>query len=190
MSEGDFKADWVRHFRKVPPLGYVLRERFHSRWVRFHALPKSKRYADCQIEHFCILRRFERLGSSLFGDGQRLWLVTCKLKATGEVEGALKVAGVTRALPFQFAVRQEDFNDTLVDLQVFALETNWKSNAFELLVGEIAADRMNAIWFDPITGRVFAPYDGGFDLILESRFRAVSLAWRFRLWMSEREDML
>ena len=190
MSVRSFETDWSVRSGKTPPFGYILRDRFYGRWTRFHALPKSKRYADSLTERECILRRAERIGNALFGQERMLWLATCEFKSPNEAERETQVPGFPQPIPFQHSLKDFKDEDGPSDWQVHALETSWNFGAFKTLFGELAEGRASAVWFDPATGRVLAPYDGGFDLILESRFRAAYLSERFRTWMSERKDRL
>jgi hypothetical protein len=61
---------WQKTFSKIPPLGHVLREKFGNRWIRFHSLPESKRYADNDAEMAIILDRADILAKEILGENQ------------------------------------------------------------------------------------------------------------------------
>ena len=49
----EFKSFWRNHYGECPPLGHRLRDAFVDRWVRFHSLPESKRYAVYCRDVYC-----------------------------------------------------------------------------------------------------------------------------------------
>ncbi|WP_456154331.1 DUF3885 domain-containing protein [Sphingomonas aurantiaca] len=67
----------------------MLRNRAGSPWVRFHALPGSKRYADDQAERNIILSRAYALGDELLGVDQCCWVVEAE---TGDPSAPSEVA--------------------------------------------------------------------------------------------------
>ena len=48
---------WARAWGDCRPVSYELRGCLHDRWVRFHSLPGSKRYADNEEEYAELIRR-------------------------------------------------------------------------------------------------------------------------------------
>jgi hypothetical protein len=54
----------------------------------------------------------------------------------------------------------------------------------------IAEDRLRALWLETNSGEIYAPYDGGADLILADPGRRDALAGRYRDWLSARPDGL
>lgn len=53
----DFEAAWETHWPTCRPIGDELRGCAARRWVRFHSLPGSKRYADDEAEYAELLSR-------------------------------------------------------------------------------------------------------------------------------------
>lgn len=53
-----------------------------------------------------------------------------------------------------------------------------------------AEDRLRAAWLGTSSGEVFAPYDGGVDLILANEGRRDALAGKYGDWLSGRPDGL
>lgn len=170
-----FKADWNRCFGAVAPLGWVLRYALWARWVRFHALPDSKRYPDDGVELGIVLRRGNALCSHFFGEGRLLWLVSTRDHPATERFG-LKAGprGAEDGMRWRARVGQ-----------VF-----WRPGEMDDLWTAIADDKARALLFDPQQGRVFAPYDGGFDLVLENAEAVASAREAFADWLSPREDGL
>ena len=64
------------------------------------------------------------------------------------------------------------------------------AGAFDTLLDAIAADVQRALWVSARSGAVFAPYDGGADLIVPSEVERDALAETFAAWRSPRPDGL
>jgi hypothetical protein len=88
-SVTEFRRDWARYYPASLPLGWVLRRRLNAPWVRFHALPGSKRYADDQAERNTILSRAYALGDKLLGVDQCCWVIEAE---TGDTSAPSEVA--------------------------------------------------------------------------------------------------
>ncbi|MGW1610935.1 DUF3885 domain-containing protein [Streptomyces sp. NPDC002285] len=60
--DGDrLSALWQQQFPKVPPIAHELRAAYSDRWVRFHSLPRSKRYPETEEEYAIVLHRYNTL---------------------------------------------------------------------------------------------------------------------------------
>lgn len=67
---------WKRHHADLPPLSDYLFKVINERWVRFHALPDTKRYATSERECDVIRKRAQVLGDAVLGEGQPCLVVT------------------------------------------------------------------------------------------------------------------
>lgn len=171
-----FSDDWRRSYGDAPPLGYILREQFSPRWARLHALPHSKRYAESQEESALILQRANALATDLFGHDGPCWMV----------QACAADDAPDPALSFSYAFDNDDMH-----WRVFAQDVTFQAGSFDsnfLRIAEDAAPR--TLWFSARDGRVFAPYDGGFDLILETGNAAADFKRRYHFWRSPRADGL
>lgn len=186
MSCTSFAHDWQNHFPKAPPLNYLLRTRYPKLWTRFHALPESKRYAETQVERKIILDRAVEIAGYLFGNGQEIWVATCRLNYESSPGTTTKILPrLATALGFEFSRDESVFFEEPVEVEVSAVKAVWQPCQFDMLLGEIAENRENAIWFDPVSGRILAPYDGGFDIFLENGQLVADIEHEFGLWMSD-----
>lgn len=188
-----FKEEWDRHFSNVPPLGFVLRTRYPHRWTRFHALPKSKRFAENSFERRIIRNRADVLAQNLFQHDQDLWLVSCEFENLKTTASKLHSAGIESGLEFQgqFHIRPVgNFFEEATKLSIYARKVVWDVQAFSDLLLRVADDKTRALWFSPRIGRVFAPYDGGFDLLFETNFRVKSFEMRHRSWLPDLDSKL
>src|SRR5215813_15503739 len=84
-----FQTEWLRHHEGRQPIGWMLRESGLP-WVRFHALPGSKRYAENEDERQTIIFRANVLGDRLLCAGTPCWLVEVR---TEEAQGVGSYAG-------------------------------------------------------------------------------------------------
>lgn len=191
MNDLDFRKDWESSFGDIPPLGYLLRYRRPEQWTRFHALPESKRSAETQAERRIILDRATEIAEFLFGSKQDVWLATCSLTYAGERRAKQKrLVGVEAPLPLVFSRDESRFFEDQVQVEAYADRTIWRSGHQDALLTKIAEDRENALWFAPCSGRVFAPYDGGFDIVVENRQMVGRAEEKYRAWMSELDSKL
>lgn len=170
---------WRSRFADLEPLGWRLRAALPERWLRVHALPGSKRYADTEAERQEIRTRARALASVVLGEGP-VWLLVLEERGVPE----LPALGLAPALRFEA--------DAPADAPriYLAAKAPWRGPAFEALVEAIADDRCRALWLEPATGELLAPYDGGFDLILADGRRRDALAARWAGWLSSRPDGL
>ena len=58
-----FVRFWNTVYGGVLPLGYHLRTEFAERWLRFHSLPFSKRYARSDDEYAVVFERQNAVAS-------------------------------------------------------------------------------------------------------------------------------
>lgn len=63
-------------------------------------------------------------------------------------------------------------------------EFSWNADSAAQALKAIADDTLRVTWVDPSFGEVFAPYDGGTDMILASEARVQELRQRYPSWMS------
>lgn len=176
-----FEARFRSCFGATPPLGYCLRADHATRWLRLHSLPASKRYADTDAERAEVRHRAFTAAAAVLRDA--IWIVT----PAYELETVRRLAP---GLTFTPAGRYEH---PLLDepLDAHAAPTPWPHPDSAALVDEIASDATRALWFCAATGEVFAPYDGGIDLLAATPARAAALRATFPPdWFSRRPDGL
>ncbi len=172
-----FRSQWSAAFGDALPLGHILRVTHSDRWARFHALPEAKRFATTPSETAEILSRANALAASLFSDGAPIWLARCRFPG-----GPLEPVATPQYEQFDPATKG------LVEVQAEML--NWTPGAFDSDIRAVAADEDRVLFFDPETQRVFAPYEGGFDLFDPDPVRIANRRAQFADWLSRRDDGL
>lgn len=172
---------WFReHFGATAPVGYCLRVDHHERWLRLHSLPASKRYAEDDSERAEVRQRASAAASEVLPTGSPVWLVVPAFEH--EIQGL--------SLTFEDGGRYEHerFEEPL---HVRVAQTIWPHAGFDQLIDEVARDALRAVWFSIASGEVFAPYDGGVDLIAASEKRAAALRQVFPSnWFSNHAEGL
>ncbi|TCM18973.1 hypothetical protein EDF56_104508 [Novosphingobium sp. PhB165] len=174
-TQGSFLKHWIRAHPEVEPMGWKLRETAVP-WVRFHALPGAKRYAENAAERAIILSRANALGTALLSAGMLCWIVQAR---ADEAEGHGEFIG---------SYEEEEYEPVW---RYYVREQEWISGAFDAEIAAVADDGpAYVLWISRETGGIFAPYDGGFDLFPSSDGDVEHLRTTYRDWLSDREDGL
>lgn len=185
---------WRTSFNDVPPISDELKHLFQSRWVRFHSLPESKRYPDCESEYQEILFRHHHLIENVCDSPSDLIVV------------------------FQEYSDQQNFEqfpDSLIDF--FPLLQHWKTVLNEKLLSDeenfyshfyvqkidyflnkqkisnllrqIADAEMYSVMLIDLNSKVvFHPYDGGIDIIVETEQERNQLKAQYSHWLSKHPE--
>lgn len=179
MSSEIFRAEWTHHHNGLPPVAWLLRKSPALPWVRFHALPESKRYAENEAETQEILRRANLLADSTLGHQASCWLVTASY---------FHVDADPDPDPDPMSVWQIADPDDLDGKGVWRFHATpviWRRRESDALLLEIADDRsFSILWLNRLSGAIFAPYDGGFDLFPGSSAQVAALRARYSDWLS------
>jgi hypothetical protein len=68
--------------------------------------------------------------------------------------------------------------------------TTWRRGAFDAFITAVADDSVSGLVVSLETGAVYAPYDGGADLLFPSSWERDLAHERYADWRSAREDGL
>ncbi len=185
MTPEEFRQYWETTYPTCPPVGYVLRQRYSERWLRIHTLPASKRYAESEPEYHDILRRHNTVLTDTLGCGRTFVLVT-----TGYADSAipasrpLEVAGHDLSSRHVLSIRMED--DVIPPYWHFFMDAlHWEPGMGDPLLRQIADDMVRNVLFVSVERQcVYAPYDGGADIILPSASDRDALRHRYIDWLS------
>ena len=165
---------WHSFYEKRVPIAYLLRPQLPDLWFRIHSLPQSKRYAENELETQEILRRHNAVAEEVLGtENECIWFAPDyalqKYSSTfAEFSGNL------------FCRYEEDAPITL-----FAAQTVWRPRRFDAILRLVADDVVRyVLWMNIESGEIFAPYDGGADLFLNSTLRRDELREQFKDWLS------
>ncbi len=183
-----FETEWNQRYGEYRPVGFALRIGGARHWVRFHALPESKRYAETEAERAVVLARMNTLAMAVLGNAS-CWIVQATYRdpeaETDKVEHLWPPA-VTLHLPVAFQFEGSDDEACGEGLWiVHALECRWATGRFDQTLEAIADDTAaKTLWMSRSTGAVFAPYDGGADLFLPTAAEVDRLKVSHSDWLS------
>lgn len=187
MSE--FASNWARFHPNGPPVAHILREAERETWVRFHSLPRSKRYATSQRENWTVLDRANKLASRVLGENASCWLVQAE-PDYGDAANDADTYGTVAEHRLEFEFEHPPLEDDCA-YRIFAAPVTWVAGAFNGLISKRADDALPpTMWVSATTGAVFAPYDGGTDLFLPTADDVASLKREFSDWLSDHPDGL
>ncbi len=176
MKKRAFEQFWAESYPKTPPIGYLFKHNLPERWVRFHSLPESKRYAETKAEWDILLQRQNDILDYLIPQNTEIKVVINSINSG------------------HFLFQMFDFENIGVlihdemTFQSFVAETIWQSGGLNPLLIEIADDNIRAFIIAPDC--IIAPYDGGVDVILKDNSTKNALKIKFSDWLSQREDGL
>lgn len=184
MSPADFLEYWRATYGGAPLPAYRLRDRFPERWLRLHSLPGSKRYAETPDEHREILRRQGTLFSDLIGEGAPCELVFSYYGAEAELPAEVRAALLGLSPTFLMTLAAAE-SDLVEDVLLLHASFTWQPGSLDTILLAVADDVLESPVFVGIqAGRILAPYDGGIDLIVESKQRRAELLARYASWRS------
>lgn len=186
MTPDAFYHYWETTYPAALPVGYSLREKYAERWFRIHTLPESKRYVDSEEEHAEILRRHNALLADTIGGGQSFVLV---LTGYSETPRAVLLDTWLKehypdSRPF-VTVQMNTSPDPRYYWHFFMVTKVWEPHLFDDLLRLVADDVIANVLFVGIDQvSVYAPYDGGADVILSSPSTRDTVRQRYTSWFS------
>lgn len=176
VDSAELTVRWAETWGECRPLSYELRSCLHDRWVRFHSLPRSKRYASSEAEYAEIMRRHLTVLAELLpgdtADGAG-GLVVVTASWSGDPRPAPREPELAAVLP-----TAAHWTSVLTDDSVPGEEawTHLWVSAANLHGEELT--RLLHLVADYVTAGViittdeldwlYAPYDGGADVIAAS----------------------
>ncbi len=181
-----FREFWRARFGGLPPASHILRKTPWRRWIRFHALPGSKRYAETPEEVESIFSRARALGDAALGWNAPCWAAVNRYVVDGvpcnETDDRLDRHGATKAWVWE---EREAFGPPSI-VETFVWETIWDADRLRDLLDEAARwNGMKPLLISRETAAVFAPYDGGFDIVMPDFLAAREIGWRFAGWLPD-----
>ena len=176
-SEQQFWSEWTQLYAGLWPAGWMLRTAGQLPWTRFHALPESKRYADTPEEAQMVLDRAYELADKVLQEGAACWLVTAIYEddKIGAPDSDNFVADEDGDAGWRFS----------------ASEVTWQRGSADAILTDVARDQAGpTLWLSRETGKIFAPYDGGFDIFLRSPAEVEEIKTKYREWRSSHPEGL
>jgi hypothetical protein len=174
-------ARWDARWPGSAPIGWQLDR--DERWVRFHSLPGSKRYADSPDEYAEILRRHNAVLADLQGT-----LAPARLIVMAEDwDHHSFLAGWSRqALPAAWPWRiVRDESDPEAPPAYCWVASGLSAEALDELLLAVADEKAEVMLADPDLEWIYRPYDGGADVYLPTVGARDELRERHAGWLSD-----
>lgn len=177
---------WDLGWSDISPASNRLRGAHPERWIRFHSLPGSKRYADTDAEYDTILQRHRAVLEELGAEGT-LFLISARF-AVDNFAAELWAGGNDHPRArYWRTVPPDEWADapmhvfvSVVDSSSDELDTFLLAVADELVVEAIVGPA-DLAW-------LYHPYDGGADVIARSTEERDRLKATFGEWLSSHPD--
>jgi hypothetical protein len=177
---------WAGVWGDTRPVADELKYRFPDRWVRFHSLSKSKRYADNDAEYQILLDRHHDVLDWLAKECRGGEFAVITAYATGQSvppDSPKEFADV--GLDQQYWMTAQDEEDFDIWAHLYVGRTALTPETLDPLLRGVADEELCGVVIAPFTLEwLYHPYDGGADVILETTERRNELRDRFCSWLS------
>lgn len=181
ISELD--AHWERHYAGCPPEADLLKSHHTERWVRFHSLPGSKRYAGTEAEYATILHRYNTVLDEMFA-GRTVYVVTCSYHGPGELTAHHNPHALNPTARLWRRIPSEE--DDAYYAELHAARRSWRSGMIDALLRAVADGNASGVMiFDTEAAKLHHPYDGGADCILCTTAERDNLRAAHPGWLSD-----
>lgn len=184
-------ASWQARWPQLVPISHLLRAD-KDRWVRFHSLPGSKRYADTPVEYSTILNRHNTVLEELGARIGELNVITLEVAFTPVPRDRHPV--LEELLPDAecwTVLSWPHLDPVLAFGHAYVNRVSWQPGRLDDLLRKVADDELGHV----IIGAhdlawLYAPYDGGADVLLSTSAMRNGLRDRHRQWLSEHASEL
>ena len=164
------------------PVANELPARHADRWVRFHSLPESKRYAETEEEYGVVLGRHRCVLAEL-GARQGLYVIAGYF-ADARVGASPDPRVHPGAVPW-LTIEPSERSYFEIPLTLWVARASFDGHALDPLLRRVADDDLdNVIIAPPDLKWLYHPYDGGADVIAPTVQERDALRRRHADWLS------
>jgi hypothetical protein len=155
----------------IDPNADRLKILLKDKWVRFHSLPNSKRYPENEEEEQEVISRANSILSSVFKEGDEIFLVRSVWSSNSEKPLLLDDEGLFWK---SWIVDSDGIEYALGHAYIYLRK--WRLGIFDKILLDVAHDReSNLMILNERRGVIYHPYDGGCDLVVESASKLFEL---------------
>lgn len=193
MDVNHFRHFWQHHFSDCLPVSHLFKRDLADRWFRFHSLPESKRYAEDETEVAELLARQNAVLLDVIGADSECVLVSGNYDDSSLVEN-FKHCPVLAKFQFQEFIRLSKQEFDLEDLEqdekpvylnLFCGMHKLECGALDDVLLCVADWKIvNFFVVSCERQRIFAPYDGGVDVILKDAKERDEFKAKYKDWLS------
>ncbi|MCX5584853.1 hypothetical protein ACFV0H_13730 [Streptomyces erythrochromogenes] len=178
---------WQSHRPPGPLLPHELKRVHAHRWVRFHSLPESKRYAEDEAEYAILLDRYNTVLDELFAGGEAYVVTTDWADPSEPTNYSARRAALHPEGTLWTTLDDTDDPDPAFHTRwyFYADRRPWERGCLDPLLRAVADDALPGIFVtDPGLTRIHHPYDGGADVILPTGGERDRLREQHSAWLS------
>jgi hypothetical protein len=173
MNKAEIQQFWKDNYSLCPPINHLFKVIYNDRWLRIHSLPDSKRYADNEYEWAVLYQTQNNILDDIFIKDDTLYLFvgilssdTYNVLEDEEIEHeCLQTFDFTALEIIDLHALTKEYYDEDIFYTPYYTSLKYKSNAYNEILKSIANDELRAFFLNPTTDTIFAPYDGGVDII-------------------------
>lgn len=177
INMADLTSCWELRWPACPPIGYELRTAYPERWVRFHSLPGSKRHAEDDNEYATVLNRYNTVLDELFL-GQEVLVLTPEWTSDPAPSAHATAAG-----SYWTSARVDP--DDPAYTHIFVRQVRWERGCINEVLRAVADFVVAGVMItDVAVRRIYHPYDGGADVLLETSADRDRLRAKYSDWLS------
>jgi hypothetical protein len=197
MDRMEFLERWQLISDGTIPIPHQFKHSLPERWFRIHSLPESRRYADNEAHWEILLDRQNMLACRVFPpDATVFAMVGEYINLSGEESSDIPLTDIAslQILPLVplvqidlHAYSPEEYSEGL-QYNLYFAEVRWQAKKYDSILRDIADDVIRAFWVSFETGVIFAPYDGGVDVIMPTTQARNAMRTVYKDWLSPRAD--
>jgi hypothetical protein len=179
------QGTWDARWPQVVPFSHHLRS-VDDHWVRFHSLPDAKRYADDDGEHATVLHRHNTVLGELAQPDENLQVITLELAFTPvPQERTVTVVNVLPDAECWSVLSWPHLDPELAFVHAYVSRITWQVGCLDDLLRLVADDQIAHVIIGPADlSWLYAPYDGGADILQPTASARDDLRERHREWLS------
>jgi hypothetical protein len=183
VTEGEVEsltATWRMRWGGAP-IAYEFRKRHADRWVRFHSLPRSKRYAETEEEYGITLARHHCVLAELGAD-DGLYLIAGYFE---DAHGRIAVASAHPGAVPWMTIQPDERSAFEIPMTLHVSTASGERSVVDPFLRAVADDEIAyAIIAPPDLRWLYHPYDGGADVIAPTAHDRDALKDRHPDWLS------
>jgi hypothetical protein len=191
VDTAELTSRWTAAWGACQPIADERRAWFPDRWVRFHSLPGSQRYATTDDEYTEILRRHLTVLAELVqpapgSESDEILIITASWSADREpAQREPEVAQLMPARHWTSVLTDDSIPSEPAVAHLWVSTAGLASDSLTALL-RLAADDVTAsvIITTPAMGWLYHPYDGGADVIAPTSQQRDELRQRHAQWLS------
>lgn len=191
MDLNKFSNFWQQYFPKCLPVSSLFRCDLTDRWFRFHSLPESKRYAENGNEVAELLVRQNTVLLDVIGEDRECILVFGNYSSSPSLEDECPGASNFELQEFIKLSKQEfdpeelEADEEPIYLSLYCGKYKLKRNSLDEVLLCVAEEQIvNFFVMSYERQRIFAPYDGGVDVILKDAKEREEFKEKYKDWLS------